>query len=449
MSDGIFIFRRDFRIKDNTSLIELSKKAQNIYPIFIFTPGQIGKRNRFRSNNAIQFMVESLKSLYQESGKKLTFYYGENDSIISRLLRSNPNIGFIGYNRDYTPYSKKRDTKIERIAKRNNVEVVSVDDYTIVPMTEIRDNSFFSVFKAFYNRMMKIKPPKPDNSRPKLSRGLKGPKPSGSAFLDRIYKENKELIVRGGRKQGLAKLSNLKKFKNYAKIRNLPQYDTTLLSAYIKFGCISMREAYQAMIKHTGKNSELTRQLIWHDFYANLMNYLPQKRTIGGGNFKNKKIKWRKNIKHQRAWEEGRTGFPMVDAGMRQINTVGWMHNRSRLIVSNFLSLILHQDWHIGEKYFAQHLVDYDVSSNNGNWQWSTGVGTDKTGYLRIYNPFNQSKELDKNCVYIKKWIPELRKVPNQDIHNWDKHYEEYEESGYPGPIVDLAKEMKISKKMY
>jgi deoxyribodipyrimidine photo-lyase len=295
--------------------------------------------------------------------------------------------------------------------------------------------------------MMSIKIPNVDNKRVKLSKGLRGVK-TNSSILSRIYKENKSLIVRGGRAQGLLKISNLRKFKNYAKTRDFPRYDTTLLSAYIKFGCVSMREVYYGMVKHTGKKSELTRQLIWHDFYANLMNYLPSKRTIGGGNFKNKKINWRKNIKHQRAWESGQTGFPIVDAAMRQINTVGWMHNRSRLIVSNFLSLILHIDWHVGEKYFARNLVDYDVSSNNGNWQWSTGVGTDKTGYLRIYNPFNQSKDVDKDCVYIKKWIPELRKVPNEDIHNWWKRYEDHYVD-YPAPIVDLSKEMKISKKMY
>lgn len=448
MADGIFIFRRDFRLRDNTTLIELSKIAKKIYPVFIFTPGQIGTRNRYRSNNSIQFMTESLKSLLKETGNKLSFYYGENDKIISNLLLSNKNIGFIGYNRDYTPYSKKRDSKIERIAKRNKVEVVSKDDYTIAPMSEIRGGGFYSVFSAFYNRMMTMKIPTVDNKKVALTKGLKGVRPSSPSILARIYKENKNIIVRGGRKNGLTKLANLKKFKNYSKIRDLPRYDTTLLSAYVKYGCVSMRETYWSMVKHTGKKSELTRQLVWHDFYANLMNYLPSKRTIGGGNFKNKKIKWRTNKKHLKAWEEGKTGFPMVDAGMRQLNTVGWMHNRSRLIVSNFLALILHIDWRDGERYFAKSLVDYDVSSNNGNWQWSTAVGTDKSGYLRIYNPFNQSKELDKDCVYIKKWIPELRSVSNDAIHNWARRWSEWDVD-YPAPIADLAKEMKIAKKMY
>lgn len=448
MSDGIFIFRRDFRLKDNTSLRELSQVADKIYPIFIFTPTQITKENKWKSNNSIQFMIESLKSLYQETNKKLTFYYGKDDSVISSLLKSNKNIGYIGYNRDYTPFAKKRDQKVQKIAKKREIEIICRDDYTLVPMEEIREDSHYSVFKAFYNRMMKMSIPKPSSSRLRLSTGLKGSKKLELSSLSKFYEENKNLIVRGGRKQGLKKLSNLKNFKNYTKIRNYPQYDTTLLSAYIKYGNISIRETYAAMIKYTGKTSELTRQLIWHDFYANLMNYLPVKQTIGGGNFKKKSIKWKKNSKWLKAWENGMTGFPIVDAGMRQLNKVGWMHNRSRLIVSNFFTLVLHQDWRKGEKYFAQNLVDYDVSSNNGNWQWSSGVGTDKTGYLRIYNPFRQSKQVDKDCVYIKKWIPELKNVDNKDIHNWDRLWKEYN-IDYPKPIVDLSKEMKISKQMF
>lgn len=449
MTDAIFIFRRDFRVKDNNTLLELSKKANNIYPVFIFTPGQIGKGNPFRGNNSIQFMVESLLDLYKETGKKLSFYYGDNDRVIGSLLKSNPNIGFIGYNRDYTPYAKKRDSKIEKLAKRRNVEIVSLDDYTMIPMKDVRNDGFFSVFKAFYEKMLVAKIPKVNKSSVKLSNGLKGVNPIKSAFFSKIYKKNDNIIVHGGRKEGLSKLKNLKKFKNYEKTRNFPMYNTTLLSAYIKYGCVSIREVYWAMVKNVGKNSELTRQLIWHDFYANLMNYLPEKRTIDGGNFKNKKIKWRRNTKYQKAWEEGKTGFPMVDAGMRQLNTVGWMHNRVRLVVSNFLAFILHLDWRVGEKYFAKKLVDYDVSSNNGNWQWSSGVGTDKTPYLRIYNPFNQSKEYDKDCVYIKKWIPELKDVPTRDIHNWDSEWENYRSSGYPKPIVDLSTEMKVAKSMY
>jgi deoxyribodipyrimidine photo-lyase len=199
------------------------------------------------------------------------------------------------------------------------------------------------------------------------------------------------------------------------------------------------------------RNKELLRQLIWHDFYAQLMHYLPEKNTIGGGNFKNKNIKWESNSSQFRAWCQGKTGIPIIDAGMRQLNKVGWMHNRLRLIVSNFLTLILGIDWRKGEKYFAQKLVDYDVASNNGNWQFSAQVGIDRVPYLRIYNPFTQAKEIDPNCEYIKEWVKELRDVDCYDILRWNKVYKEYK-GVYNYPILDneeIKRKMKEAKNRY
>ncbi len=446
---GLFIFRRDLRIEDNTSLIELSKLVKRVIPIFIYTKVQASKANKYRSLNSLQFLTESLVDLNSSVGNKLAVFETSNELSVIKTLAKRHKVSHIGYNMDYTPFAIKRDKKIASMAKRMGIEVVSMEDYTIIPTTEVRNDGFFSVFNAFYNRMMKAKIEKPRKARISFM-GI-----SGGSYLSKAKREymnhNKEIIVHGGRRNGMKKLGNLGKFKNYAKIRDYPKHDTTLLSAYIKYGCVSMREVYWAMVKKTGKKSELVRQLIWHDFYANLMKYLPPKKTIGGGNFKGKSIRWTSSASRLRAWEEGRTGFPMVDAGMRQLNTVGWMHNRVRLIVSNFLSMVLHIDWRKGERYFATKLVDYDVSSNNGNWQWSTGVGTDRTGYLRIYNPFSQSEKLDKDCEYIKRWIPELKGVDKRDIHRWEKVCEERRGEGvkYPCPIVDIGEAMKRAKKMY
>ena len=165
------------------------------------------------------------------------------------------------------------------------------------------------------------------------------------------------------------------------------------------------------------------------------MHFTPSRDTIGGGNLQHKKQTWKSKNTLFRKWCEGKTGFPLVDAGMRQLNETGWMHNRVRLIVSNFLTMTLSIDWHKGEKYFAQQLIDYDVSSNNLNWQFSAQVGTDRNPFVRIYNPFLQSQKYDPEAVYIKRWVMELRDVPVKDIHKWNVKWELYK-NVYVKPII-------------
>ena len=152
---------------------------------------------------------------------------------------------------------------------------------------------------------------------------------------------------------------------------------------------------------------------------------------------KNYNIAWENNSTWIKKWKAGLTGIPIVDAGMRQLNTIGWMHNRLRMIVANFLVKILRCDWMIGEKYFAQNLVDYDPANNNGGWQWCASTGTDAQPYFRVFNPWRQAFTHDPDCVYIKEWVPELKNVPNKDIFNWDKTYIKHKNTKYPGPIVN------------
>jgi deoxyribodipyrimidine photo-lyase len=440
MTIGLFIHRRDFRTEDNLSLIELSKHCDKIYSIFIFTPTQT-KKNKYFSSNSFQFLVESL-----EHQKHVSIFYGDDISVLKTIL-SKYDIDYIAQNRDYTPYAKKRDGKIQRLCKQHSIEYISLDDYTIHPMEDIRDGGYYSVFTPFYKRVLGMDIPSIQKMK-KVSFGRLKTKDSTSFDkIKKMYTYNKQVLVKGGRKNGLKILKNLKKFKTYAKTRDIPSKKTTLLSAYIKYGCVSIREVYKAMIKATGKSSELVRQLIWHDFYACMMNYLPSSQTIGKSNYKKKTIKWIYNKRYLKKWYEGNTGFPIIDASMRQLVTEGWMPNRCRLLVSNFLVAILHQDWRYGEKFFAQHLVDYDVASNNLNWQFSAGVGTDRVPYVRIYNPFKQSSDIDKDCAYIKQWIPELKDVESRIIHHWDTRYDEVD-TDYPKPIVDFKTEQAVGKKL-
>jgi len=404
---SIFLFHRDFRIVDNLSLNVLPGP---IHPIFIFTPEQVTPQNPYYNEKSIKFMIECLSAI-----PHIQCFYGDTIKVLESIFKSN-SIKHLGFNLDYTPYAKERTKKVLSLAEKYNVSVIAREDYTVLDLAQYRDKGYYRVFKPFYEHLLTLKVPKPsfkpiEFSKDKLVSNytLKMPK------LNYNHRDEALQILK-------------RKFSDYENTRSIPSIETTHLSKYIKFGVVSMREVYHAY----SKNKDLLRQVIWHDFYASLMNFLPEEDTIGGGNFQHKKIVWKKSETKFQKWCEGKTGVPLIDAGMRQMNETGWMHNRVRLITSNYLAMVLGLDWKKGEKYFAQKLVDYDVASNNLNWQMSAQVGTDRNPFVRIYNPYIQSKKYDKDCIYIKKWVPELKNVPPKQIHNWN---EMYDESIYYKPI--------------
>ena len=227
-------------------------------------------------------------------------------------------------------------------------------------------------------------------------------------------------------------------------MRNILKCNTSILSAYIKFGCISIREVYHFFKDTFGLSSELIRQLIWRDFYAHVLFAYPNVLDKSSN-----KIKWMKNKGYFDKWCSGNTGFPIIDACMRQLNNTGWMHNRGRLVTSCFLVKTLLLDWREGEKYFANKLIDYDVASNNGNWQWISGTGVDSMPYFRTFNPWTQSENYDNDAEYIKQWVPELNDVEPKDIHNWDEMYKKYKDINYPKPIVEFRKQRIKSLELY
>ena len=223
-------------------------------------------------------------------------------------------------------------------------------------------------------------------------------------------------------------------FKNIT-LRNFLSYETSNLSAFINLGLISIREVYFKIIEKLGNKNNLIDELYWRDFYYNILYYFPH---IVGNSFNKKydKIEWNHDTKNFKKWCRGETGFPVVDACMRQLNETGFMHNRGRMIVASFLTKDLLIDWRLGEQYFSTKLIDYNISANLNGWQWVAGTGTDAQPYFRIFNPWTQSKTYDKDCNYIKKWIPELKDVINNDIHKWFKSYEQYKKISYPIPII-------------
>ena len=460
---NIFIFRRDYRLHDNIGLSAALQNYDDVIPIFIGTPEQLTGANKYRSDHSLQFLCESLCELSGEltkCGSKLHCFYGKNLDVLKNLHKQKQ-IASIHYNKDYTPYAVKRDTGIQNFCEENEIECHEYQDYLLAEPGSIltKSKTPYKVYGQFQKRMVQTKIPRAKKLSKTLMKKLGKQtfqKPISileSTFLKKYYKEQ-DVEIRGGRRLGLAILKSIGDFNNYASMRNELTYSTTQLSAYIKFGCISIREVYwkiRAKVKNEGSRSNLINQLIWRDFYFHIMYHFPKSM---GNNFREKfdGFKWKNNKSWFKAWCEGRTGFPIVDAGMRELNETGYMHNRSRLITSNFLTRILICDWRLGERYYAQRLRDYDPSVNNGNWQWSAGTGTDTAPFSqRIFNPWLQSSKFDESCEYIKKWLPELKDIPNEDLHKWDERHTEYDmkKLGYEKPIVNYKNQREEVKRIY
>lgn len=398
---SIFIFRRDLRIQDNLALNKLIQMKTKIIPVFIFNPDQIyANNNAYFSNNCVQFMIESLKSLDREI--HMNYFEGKDLSVLDTLAKKYKLL-HIAFNKDYTPFAIKRDAAIEQWCKQHNVNLITAEDYTLFSMGSITNNSKkpYQVFTPFYKATLKHTPAKPVTN--KISAGII--KIVHHFNKDRYYEDNPKIAVHGGRANALQRLK--RPMNKYSKERDYPALDsTTKLSAYIKFGCISIREVYHHYTKQN--NKALVRELVWREFYANIMYYFPH---VLGKAFKSKydSVKWSNNEEWFKKWCKGETGFPLVDAGMHQLNETGWMHNRVRMVVAMFLTKDLLIDWRWGEKYFATKLVDYDPCSNNGGWQWSASTGTDAQPYFRIFNPELQMKKYDRNLEYVKKWNPNYK----------------------------------------
>lgn len=460
----IFLFHRDLRIVDNTSLISQLKSIKKpIIPIFIFTPEQINpKTNKYFSNNSVQFMIESLLELESEihkKGGKLYFFKGKTMTILKKINKLIP-INSIGYNIDYTPYARKRDDEIKKWCEINKIEIFVKEDYALYDFidgqTKNKSGKPYLVYTPFLNNVSKNLKVRPVDSFSSFKFQIEK-KLDSFTFkkLNTLYTPNPHINVHGGRSNSLKIINNLGKFKNYSKCRNFLTYKTTFLSAYLHYTTCSIREVYFKIIKDLGISSGLVRELVFRDFYMNIIYFFPQtlEGQIKGKNksFQKKfdSIPWVNTLFTK--WCEAKTGFPIVDAAMMQMKTTGFMHNRCRMIVSNFLVKDLHVDWKLGEQYFATQLEDYDPINNSSGWQWSTGNGTDAQPWFRIFNPWTQQKNYDKDCEYIKHWIPELKNVSPNDIHKW---YDEtirnkYPSIKYPTPIVNHDEERKKTLEIF
>jgi deoxyribodipyrimidine photo-lyase len=438
MKLSLFIFTRDFRLEDNTALNRARLESDVVIPIFVFNNEQIDSSiNKFYNTHCVRFMIESLIDLDKKlrmHKSKLYLFYGDIYNIVKKLIKQ-LKIYKIYINEDITPYAIKRSNKLKEICSKYNTEFSECRDLFLLE-TQFEKKSY--MFSSYYKKILKNKILKPKLIKINNFYNKKLNTINFDFILDKLNisleNSDKSYQTNGGRKEALKKLINLQ----------IPSG----LSPYIKFGCLSIREIYWYVGKtHESPKRQLVkenfiRSLIWRDFYYQL--YYQDKKLFNYAQdnpWNNNKIIFNK-------WCNGETGYPIIDAGMRELKETGYMVNRLRMLVACFLVKILYVDWKKGEKWFAKYLLDYDPILNNGNWQWIAGTHRgSKLMWNRILNPWIQSKKIDENGKYIKKWIPELKDVETKDIHKYNEMRYKYNNS-YCDAIVNFDTEkIKINKR--
>ncbi len=457
---SIFVFHKSLRLHDNLGLMDALKNSDHVICIFIFTPEQIGPTNKFRSLNAINFMMEGLNDLnksLRDHKSKLYHFFGDQASVIENIIKKDDQIGAVYINKDYTKYALDREDNIKKILEKHNLPFIIVEDILLQPAKSVLNETgdIYSKFTPYYNKAVKIKVDKPKTNKYhnyiRNTHEIKDDLTDNDIekLIKKFNLDNDEEL-NGTRKEALEKVNEIKDHKNYDKNKDMLNKETTHLSSYIKFGLVSIREIYHKILELFGKSHPLIRQLYWRDFYYNL-GY-ERSDVFQGASYKTiyDSLNWDKDTgSNFSKWKDGKTGFPIVDAGMRELNETGFMHNRARLITANFLVKLLLIDWRKGEKYYASKLTDYDPAVNNGNWQWVAGSGADSQPYFRIFNPWLQAEKFDPECEYIYKYVPELKDVPIEDIHNWSTAYKNHEHIKYPAPMIDYLKSKKYTLKVY
>lgn len=427
---SIFWHRRDLRLHDNAGAYHALQGEHPVLPLFIFD-WNILHQLEDPEDARVSFLHEEIRHLdatLQDMGSALLVRYGKPEKVWSELLEAY-DIAAVYTNRDYEPYAKQRDEQIRKLLAQRDIPFLTFKDQVIFEEMEItkKDGGAYTVFTP-YSRRWREKM----QSEIRTITDADGQQQDMSAFLapydnkayyDRYWTTDPfpmpSLAEMGFRPSSVPIPSRevpRKIIKNYDKTRNFPGVQgTSRLGIHFRFGTISIRQkAARARLL----NEAYLNELIWRDFYAQILANFPR---VVEQSFRPEYdyIAWRNNEDEFAAWCAGQTGYPMVDAGMRELNTTGYMHNRVRMITASFLTKHLLIDWRWGEAYFAAKLLDYELSSNNGGWQWAAGSGTDAAPYFRIFNPASQLKKFDPDLTYVKKWVPE------------------YDTDAYPEPIVD------------
>lgn len=437
---SIFWFRRDLRLEDNAGLYYALKGAQAVLPLFIFDQNILDKLED-RADARVHFIHETIGRLKEELiniGSDLLVRYGRPVDIWPSLLEEF-DVKAVYTNHDYESYAIERDQRVGEILNHQAISFFTYKDHVIFEKKEVTkdDGSPYTVFTP-YSRKWKAK----------LTTKSAIGQPASQATADSFYLQSypsekyhrnffsyKEMEpIPGLTDMGFesAEISfpattvNRKRIKEYSDKRNFPGIEgTSKLGLHFRFGTISIREKARNSVD---LSEVYLNELIWRDFYAMILSNFPHvEKNAFRPKYEN--IPWRNNEEEFQKWCDGMTGYPIVDAGMRELNATGFMHNRVRMITASFLTKHLLIDWRWGEAYFAAKLLDFDLASNNGGWQWASGSGTDAAPYFRVFNPTSQMEKFDKSRSYIRKWVPE------------------YETPAYPEPMVDhkMARERCLS----
>jgi len=468
MDVSIWWIRRDLRLRDNYALQEAISTSDIVIPLFILDPKLIESSRS--SQRRLDFLYQSLAELdkdLQARGSRLIVRKGNPVDALTDLVNESK-AKHIFAEADYSPYARNRD---EMVAKRLPLKLTGG---LSVGHPEALVNQNGKPYKVFTPFMRNWKAKYIVQADQILSSPERIETPAGikSESLPALPEATPHLIFEPGEKAAFAKLDSFLKspetgISKYADQRNMLDTDGTAgISPYLRFGMLSIRQCvYAAQQVITGGLDDQSKasaetwlnELIWREFYIAILYHFPEVMKVS---FREemRAIPWRNEGNEFLAWCEGRTGFPVVDAGMRQLSSTGWMHNRNRMIVASFLVKDLAIDWRWGEKYFMQQLIDGDPAANNGGWQWVAGTGTDAAPYFRVFNPVLQGKKFDPSGDYVRRWLPELKDVPEQFIHSpWKMPMEIQEQSNciigeqYPYPIIDhkIAREriLEIYKK--
>ncbi|MCP4483482.1 MAG: deoxyribodipyrimidine photo-lyase [Flavobacteriaceae bacterium] len=407
MKISIFWYRRDLRLEDNTGLFEALNENENVLPIFIFDDSILDELPE--DDARVNFIYESLSKINKQLNNhnaSLQILKGQIDDVWEKLVTTY-DIQKVYLNKDYEPYAIKRDQKIKEFLNSKGIEMKTFKDQVIFEENEIvkADGKPYTVFTPYKRKWLE--------KFTKVNLNL-------IANFDNFYKKIIDFptLNQLGLKNSPLKVKNysLKNVSTYSETRNFPNLDSTsYLSPHLRFGTISVR---QIITELKNKSEIFLSELIWREFFMQIIFHFPHVVTK---NFRPKYdgIKWVNNKEDYDNWCQGKTGYPLVDAGMRQLNETGYMHNRVRMVTAGFLCKHLLIDWRYGEAYFAKKLLDYELSSNNGNWQWAAGTGCDAAPYFRIFNPIEQLKKFDKTLTYTKKWV------------------KDFDTLEYPKPIVD------------
>lgn len=414
---NVFWFRRDLRLDDNAGLYHALKGEHPVLPFFIFDR-EILDHLEDKDDARLTFIMNALEDMNKqlhEHKSGLLAYYDQPEQAWQKLLKTYE-VKTVYTNHDYEPYAKERDSHIEKLLKKAGAELKTFKDQVIFEKQEVvkDDGKPYTVFTPYKNKwLQKLKP-----------FYLKA-YPTHKYFKQLLHFKAPELpsLKEMGFEKSSLQLPD-KKYKDiiadYGETRDIPAIKgTSHIGPHLRFGTVSIRQC--ATDAHKAHDKTWLNELIWREFYSMILYHFPQ--TMDHA-FRPEydRIKWLNDEKQFKAWCEGKTGFPLVDAGMRELNATGFMHNRVRMVTASFLSKDLLIDWRWGERYFARKLLDYEMASNVGGWQWAAGSGTDAAPYFRIFNPDSQTKKFDPKLQYIKKWVPE---------------YADF--SKYPKPIVDHA----------